>query len=196
MNSSLQTLLCGLLSLALASTAAAQTKNAGPAATPAISTEVLASNATPAPAAPATMPMAATVLESAYRAKYLSRFSEAVAAAGLNSRLSSEEQQVTVLAPANPAFKKLPEGTMEGLLDPKNQRSLKLLVTYHIIPGRIPSADLVDGAEFQTVNGEVLKVEVIDDKIYIGGAQIMLSDVESANGVTHVIDKVLFPSSQ
>ena len=140
------------------------------------------------------------IVENAAGAKSVSTLVAAVKAAGLVETLSGPGP-FTVFAPTNAAFEKLPKGALEGLLKPESKAKLAGVLTYHVIPGRLVAADLKDGQELTTVNGEKLKVTVKDGKVMIGNgkdapATVQIADVISSNGVTHVIDSVILPTGK
>ena len=140
------------------------------------------------------------IVENAAGAKSVSTLVAAVKAAGLAETLSGPGP-FTVFAPTNAAFDKLPKGAVEGLLKPESKAKLAGVLTYHVIPGRLVAADLKDGQELTTVNGEKLKVTVKDGKVMIGNgkdapATVQIADVISSNGVTHVIDSVILPTGK
>ncbi|MDA9129128.1 fasciclin domain-containing protein [Candidatus Gracilibacteria bacterium] len=114
----------------------------------------------------------------------------AVQAAGLVDTLKSEGP-FTVFAPTNGAFDKLPEGTVDMLLQEENIDDLTTILTYHVVPGIFTSADLTDGLELETVQGNTVVITYEDDMWKINGATIEIADAMSSNGVTHVIDEVL-----
>jgi len=116
----------------------------------------------------------------------------AVQAAGLVDTLKGPGPY-TVFAPTNAAFDKLPEGTVEELVKPENKQQLTGILTYHVVPGALTSADLMDGAELTTVQGDTLMVSERDGMWYVNDSRITVADVISSNGVTHVIDTVLMP---
>ena len=99
----------------------------------------------------------------------------------------------TVFAPTNAAFNKLPAGTVDNLLKPEMKKDLQGVLTYHVVAGALRAADLKDGMELTTVQGQKLKVMVKDGKVMINNANVTIADVISSNGVTHVIDAVLLP---
>ncbi len=100
----------------------------------------------------------------------------------------------TVFAPTNEAFDKLPAGTVDNLLKPEMKKDLQGVLTYHVVPGTYRAADLKDGMELTSVQGQKLKVSVKDGKVMINNANVTIADVVSSNGVTHVVDAVLIPS--
>ena len=133
-----------------------------------------------------------TIVQNAVLAPSVSTLVKAVQAAGLDGTLSGPGP-FTVFAPTNAAFDKLPKGAVEGLMKPESKEKLKGVLTYHVIAGRLLAADLKDGQELTTVNGEKVKVSVKDGHVMINDATVQTADVISSNGVTHVIDTVLLP---
>lgn len=100
----------------------------------------------------------------------------------------------TVFAPTDEAFSKLPEGTIQDLLKPENKAKLQAILTYHVVPGKVMAADVTQIDTAQTVNGGSLPVKVEDGSVKIGNANVTKTDIESSNGVIHVIDTVLIPN--
>jgi uncharacterized surface protein with fasciclin (FAS1) repeats len=96
---------------------------------------------------------------------------------------------LTVFAPNNDAFAKLPEGTVETLLKPENKGKLATIVTSHASPGTFKDEFLKDGDEIYLATGQYVKVEVKDGATYVHGAKI-LGTVDASNGVVHVVDQV------
>ena len=133
-----------------------------------------------------------TIVQNAVLAPSVSTLVKAVQAAGLDGTLSGPGP-FTVFAPTNAAFDKLPKGAVAGLMKPESKEKLKGVLTYHVIAGRLLAADLKDGQELTTVNGEKVKVSVKDGHVMINNATVQTADVISSNGVTHLIDTVLLP---
>ena len=98
----------------------------------------------------------------------------------------------TVFAPTDAAFAAI-QKDVDNLLKPENKDKLASILTYHVVSGKHLAADLKDGAELTTVQGEKLKVSVKDGKVLIGDAHVVTADVDASNGVVHLIDKVLLP---
>ncbi|OYU83843.1 MAG: fasciclin [Flavobacterium sp. BFFFF2] len=98
----------------------------------------------------------------------------------------------TVFAPTDAAFAAI-QKDVDSLLKPENKAKLADILTYHVVSGKHMAADLKDGAELTTLQGEKLKVSVHADKVMIGGAHVTTANVEASNGVVHLIDKVLMP---
>ena len=124
---------------------------------------------------------------------------DALTAAGLVDTLSTGDY--TVFAPTDEAFQPLvDDGTVTALLeDPEGQ--LTQILLYHVVEGTVMAADLTDGQEITTVQGETLKVKISDDgtvelKDASGNTvKVVAADVEASNGVIHAIDGVLIPTS-
>ncbi|MBH8556780.1 fasciclin domain-containing protein [Hymenobacter sp. BT442] len=140
------------------------------------------------------------IVANASGAKSVSTLVSAVKQAGLVETLSGAGP-FTVFAPTNAAFDKLPKGAVAGLMDPASKEKLKGVLTYHVIPGRLVAADLKDGQELTTVNGEKLHISVKNGQIMVGNgkdapATVQIADVISSNGVTHVIDSVVLPTAK
>ncbi|TGC11101.1 fasciclin domain-containing protein [Methanolobus halotolerans] len=116
----------------------------------------------------------------------------ALETAGLVETLDGEGP-FTVFAPTNEAFDKLPEGTLEGLLE--DQEALTSVLTYHVAEGEYNSSALVEVDNLTTVQGEMLNITQENDTIVIDNATVTNADIEASNGVIHAIDEVLIPSS-
>jgi len=104
---------------------------------------------------------------------------------------------LTVFAPVNGAFDKLPAGTLDDLLKPENKSKLAFILTNHVAPANYPEKQLKKEAEkgrkLYMASGKYLTVEVKADGIYVGGTKILKS-VKVSNGWIHVIDNVLVPA--
>lgn len=100
---------------------------------------------------------------------------------------------LTLFAPTDEAFAKLPVGTVEGLLKPENREKLVAILTYHVVAGRVYSDDVARIECATSVEGSPLKVTANDSQIFINKSKVILADVEASNGVIHVIDNVLLP---
>ena len=137
-----------------------------------------------------------TIVENAQNANNVTTLVAAVEAADLVETLNGPGP-FTVFAPTNAAFDDLPDGTVDDLLMPENQEQLQGVLTYHVVPGEYMAADLTDGLELTTVNGEVLTFTVDDMGMLMinGEPMVETANVESSNGITHVIDTVLLPSA-
>ena len=116
----------------------------------------------------------------------------AVTAAGLVDTLKGEGP-FTVFAPTDDAFAKLPAGTVESLLKPENLEQLKNILLYHVVAGKVMAADVVKLEKAATVLGPSVKITVDGSKVMINDAEVLITDIETSNGVIHVIDTVILP---
>jgi uncharacterized surface protein with fasciclin (FAS1) repeats len=136
---------------------------------------------------------AADIVETASEAGSFQTLLTAAEAAGLVDTLKSEGP-FTVFAPTDEAFAKLPEGTVEDLLKPENQDQLKAILTYHVVPGKTMSSDIAGKElEVETVQGETIAIDASDGTVMVDDATLVQADIETDNGVIHVIDTVLMP---
>lgn len=135
---------------------------------------------------------AADIVDTAIAAGQFNTLVAAVQAAGLVDTLKSEGP-FTVFAPTDEAFAKLPAGTVESLLLPENRDTLVAVLTYHVVPGKIMSADIAGATtEVATVQGGMLSVNATYG-VKINDATVVTADIETDNGVIHVIDTVVLP---
>jgi len=118
----------------------------------------------------------------------------AAKAAGLVGALEGEGP-LTVFAPTDEAFAKLPAGTVETLLKPENKEQLKSILLYHVVEGKVTSDQVVKLTSAKTLEGQSAKIAVKDGKVFVDGAQVIKADVPASNGVIHVIDSVILPGS-
>jgi transforming growth factor-beta-induced protein len=117
----------------------------------------------------------------------------AIEAAGLTETLSGTSA-FTVFAPTNEAFAALPEGTLENLLKPESKETLKSILLYHVVEGRLKAEQVLAAASIKTVNG--LSVSVDAKKVKINMASILSTDSLAENGVIHAIGSVLLPPAK
>lgn len=134
---------------------------------------------------------AKNILQIAIGSKDHSTLVAAVQAAGLEDVLSNAGP-LTVFAPTNAAFEKLPEGTLANLLKPENKMTLKNIITYHAAPGKYMSNNIKGVMGIGQATGDKVEVKEEEGVITINGAKV-LGTVEASNGVIHVIDRVLLP---
>lgn len=133
----------------------------------------------------------ANIVETAIAAGSFKTLVAAVTAAGLAETLSGPGP-FTVFAPTDEAFGKLPAGTVEGLLN--NITKLKEVLTYHVVPGKVMAADVIKLASAKTVQGQNVSITTING-VKVDGANVIKTDIETDNGVIHVIDTVILPKS-
>lgn len=118
----------------------------------------------------------------------------AVQAAGLVDALKGEGP-LTVFAPTDEAFAKVPAATLAALLKPENKEQLKAVLLYHVVSGKVMAADVVKLSEAPTLNGESVKIMVENGHVSINNAHVVTTDVAASNGVIHVIDTVILPKN-
>ncbi len=132
------------------------------------------------------------IVDTAIAAGQFSTLVAAVQAAGLVETLKGEGP-FTVFAPTDAAFAALPEGTVAELLKPENKDQLIAVLSYHVVPGKIMSGDIAGKtAKVATVQGSALSVDAVDG-VKVDNAKVVTADIETSNGVIHVIDTVVLP---
>lgn len=99
----------------------------------------------------------------------------------------------TVFAPTDDAFAALPEGTVESLLEPANKDQLVSILTYHVVPGRVAAADVVNLTSATSVQGADISIGVSDAGVTVDAANVIQTDIGATNGIIHVIDAVILP---
>lgn len=117
----------------------------------------------------------------------------AVQAAGLADALSGEGP-LTVFAPTDDAFAALPEGTVEALLE--DIPALQSILLYHVVEGAVPAADVVGLDKALTLNGQYVEISVDGESVKIDDANVIITDIETSNGIIHVLDAVILPESR
>ncbi|HSP23712.1 MAG TPA: fasciclin domain-containing protein [Saliniramus sp.] len=133
------------------------------------------------------------IVDTAIAAGSFNTLVAAVQAADLVDTLKGEGP-FTVFAPTDEAFAALPAGTVDNLLLPENKDQLVAVLTYHVIPGRVMSADIAGQTlSVETVQGGELEIDATSG-VMINDATVVTADVEASNGVIHVIDTVLLPN--
>ncbi|MEM1005262.1 MAG: fasciclin domain-containing protein [Pseudomonadota bacterium] len=135
---------------------------------------------------------AADIVDTAVSAGSFNTLVAAVQAAGLVDTLKGSGP-FTVFAPTDEAFAALPEGTVETLLLPENKDQLVEILTYHVVPAKVMSADIAGKrAKVLTVQGDRLSVNARNG-VKVNGAEVVQADIEASNGVIHVVDAVILP---
>lgn len=135
---------------------------------------------------------AADIVDTAVSAGSFNTLVTAAQAAGLVETLKGDGP-FTVFAPSDEAFAKLPAGTVEDLLKPENKDKLVSILTYHVVPGKVMSGDIA-GKEMMvaSVQGDTIDVNATNG-VMVDGASVVTADIETDNGVIHVIDSVIMP---
>jgi len=137
----------------------------------------------------------ADIVDTAVGAGSFKTLVAAVQAAGLVDTLKGPGP-FTVFAPTDEAFAKLPKGTVASLLKPENKAKLQAILTYHVVAGKVMAADVVKLTGAKTVQGEQVDIAVQDGKVNVDGANVIKTDIETSNGVIHVIDRVILPADK
>ncbi len=106
-----------------------------------------------------------------------------------------QDEKVTVFAPTDAAFAKLPAETIDFLISPNGRSTLQTILSYHIVPGEILSNKMLNTRSLLTLNGQSLDVGM-DDGLSISGSRLSMLDVPFAGGIIHVVDSVLIPESK
>ena len=146
-----------------------------------------ASNPTPAHA------QTRDIVETAVAAGSFTTLAKALQAADLVSTLKGSGP-FTVFAPTDEAFAKLPAGTLEKLLEPANRDTLRRVLTYHVVAGKVTSSDVAKLSSAKTVSGDTMSVSAQNGVVRVDRARVTTADVMAANGVIHVIDAVILPA--
>lgn len=134
------------------------------------------------------------IVDTAIAAGQFSTLVAAVQAAGLVETLKGEGP-FTVFAPTDAAFAALPEGTVENLLKPENKDQLVAVLTYHVVAGKVMSADIAGKSmEVDSVQGSAISVNAMNG-VKVDNANVVTADIETSNGVIHVIDAVILPTT-
>ncbi len=119
----------------------------------------------------------------------------AVQAAGLVDALKGEGP-LTVFAPTDDAFAMLPAGTVETLLKPENLEQLKSILLYHVVGGKLMASDVTSMSAAESLEGSEIAFKVDMGNAYANEAKIIITDIETSNGIIHVIDSVLLPPAK
>lgn len=157
-----------------------------------VKTDILTSNGTIHVIDRVIMPSTKDIVDTALENGSFGTLVAAVKAAGLVEALKAEGP-ITVFAPTDEAFAKLPKGTVEMLLKPENKEKLTEILTYHVVEGRVYSDKAVEAGWAKTLQGNKVEISVMDGKAMVNNAEIVTTDIEASNGVIHVIDTVIMP---
>lgn len=135
------------------------------------------------------------IVETAVGAGSFKTLVAAVQAAGLVETLKGDGP-FTVFAPTDEAFARLPKGTVENLLKPENRDMLRAVLTYHVVPGAVTADKVVDLKTAKTVNGQLVDITANKNGVKLDNANVVKTDIMTSNGVIHVIDRVIMPSTK
>ena len=132
------------------------------------------------------------IVETAVAANYFSTLATALSAAGLLETLKGDGP-FTVFAPTDAAFAKMPQQTLDELLQPENKNRLAAILAYHVVPGKVTSNEVMASSSATTLQGQTVNISK-KDGVKINQAKLIITDVEARNGVIHIIDSVLMPA--
>ncbi len=140
---------------------------------------------------------AANIVETAASTGKFNTLIAAAKAAGLAGALSTGGP-ITVFAPTDAAFAKLPVGTVESLLLPKNKHKLAAILKYHVVSGRVFAADVprhpTHVRTLKARGDKSIRVQRRGGRVTVDNARVIAADIRASNGVIHVINRVLLPS--
>jgi len=136
----------------------------------------------------------ADIIDTAVAAGSFNTLAAALQAADLVGALKGEGP-FTVFAPTDEAFAKLPKGTVETLLKPENKKQLVAVLTYHVVPGKVPASKVVKLNGAKSLNGQQVDIKVADGKVSVDKANVVKTDIACSNGIIHVIDQVILPAT-
>jgi uncharacterized surface protein with fasciclin (FAS1) repeats len=132
------------------------------------------------------------IVDTAVSAGSFNTLAKALKAAGLVETLKGPGP-FTVFAPTDEAFAKLPAGTLDTLLKPENRDKLRRILTYHVVPSKVTSAEVTKLRSAKAVSGDTIAIAARDGAVTVDNAKVVKADVAASNGVIHVIDSVILP---
>lgn len=138
------------------------------------------------------VPSTKNIVETAVEAGQFNTLAKALGAAGLVETLSGQGP-FTVFAPTDEAFAKLDAKLLASLLEPANKAKLTEILTYHVVPGRLAADEAVAAGMLHSLQGGDLRLRIDGGRLQVGGATLLINDIETTNGTIHVIDSVLLP---
>jgi transforming growth factor-beta-induced protein len=144
--------------------------------------------------APAVAPVANNIVAVAQADGRFTTLLAALKAAGLEDTLRGPGN-FTVFAPVNSAFDVLPQATLQNLLKPESRDQLRSILTFHVVGNRVLANQLAaqPGHRLTTLQGGALPISFRSDGAYINNAKVLITDIQTGNGVIHVIDTVMIP---
>ncbi|WP_419194834.1 fasciclin domain-containing protein [Novipirellula herctigrandis] len=138
------------------------------------------------------LPAADDIPTAASKAGSFTTLLAAARAAGLVEALSGEGP-ITIFAPTDEAFAKLADGTVSSLLKPENKAKLASILKYHVVAGRVYSDEALAAGEAKTLSGGSVRIAIDGDAAKVNDAVLIATDMDTSNGVIHVIDSVMIP---
>jgi uncharacterized surface protein with fasciclin (FAS1) repeats len=130
------------------------------------------------------------IIETAREAGNFTTLLTALEVAGLTETIATGGP-FTVFAPTDEAFAKIPAEKLQEILADKEL--LTAILTYHVVAGIVPSSDVVNLSEAETVNGAKVNIKVWDGSVMLNDAKVIATDIQATNGIIHVIDTVILP---
>jgi uncharacterized surface protein with fasciclin (FAS1) repeats len=106
------------------------------------------------------------------------------------------EGPLTILAPTDEAFAKLPAGTVDALLQPENRDQLVEILKNHVIAGRVTLAKALEARDAPSLQGSKISFRFENGRVLVGNAALLKADIAAANGLIHAIDQVLLPATK
>lgn len=141
-------------------------------------------------------PAKKSIVETAVSAGSFNTLVTALKAAGLVDALSGKDP-LTVFAPTDKAFAKLPKGTLETLLKKENKAMLIEILTYHVVKGAVPAKVAVTLDSATALNKKKITLKTKGKNLHLNGnAKVTKADIHCTNGIIHVIDEVILPPSE
>lgn len=131
------------------------------------------------------------IVDTAVSAGTFNTLVTAIKAAGLVDTLKGKGP-FTVFAPTDEAFARIPSDQLQALLADK--KALTQVLTYHVVPGKVMASDVMGLKQATTVQGEMIAIDTMGG-VKVNGANVVKTDIETSNGVIHVIDTVILPKS-
>ena len=134
------------------------------------------------------------IVDTAVAAGSFETLAKALQAADLVDTLKGQGP-FTVFAPTDEAFAKLPAATLNDLLKPENKQKLQRILTYHVVSGRVSSADVAKLRAAEAVSGDSIDISASGGTVRVDEATVVKADIAASNGVIHVIDTVILPDA-
>lgn len=132
------------------------------------------------------------IVETAAAAPQFSTLVSLVERADLVKALSGK-RKLTVFAPTDAAFDKVPKKTLNALLDDK--ALLRKVLLYHIVAGKVPAKQVVKRDGAKTLDGARVSFEVKGERVFVNDARVITPDIRASNGIVHAVNRVLIPPS-
>jgi uncharacterized surface protein with fasciclin (FAS1) repeats len=130
------------------------------------------------------------IVETAASSPKFDTLVQLVKDAGLAKTLSGKGPY-TVFAPTDRAFDKVPDATLNKLAN--DRRMLRQVLLYHVVPGKLPAAKVVNRSGAETAQGSRVRFSVRDGKAFVNRSRIVITDIRASNGIVHAINRVLIP---